>query len=118
MQTTYTAGTGGIAQYDAVYISSADTVLKADASALSTAKIIGFAPSVIAQATQGAIQEDGVLGGILSGAVPGDVYFLSETAGLISTSRPTTSGSAVIKVGYAKNATDLHIQIQFIGIRS
>lgn len=116
--TQYTAGTGGIAQFDAVYISSADTVLKADATATSTAKIIGFAPLAITATSDGSIQEDGVLAGVLSGATAGDVYFLSETAGQISTTRPTASGSMVVKVGYAKNATDLHIQFQFMGRRS
>lgn len=114
----YTAGTGGIAQFDAVYIDSADTVLKADATSTSTAKVIGFAPLAISATNNGSVQEDGVLAGVLSSATAGDVYFLSETAGQISTSRPTASGSMVVKVGYAKNATDLHIQFQFMGRRS
>lgn len=114
----YIAGTGGIAQYDAVYISGADTVLKADATATSTAKVIGFAPNAIAATSNGDIQEDGIISGILSGATAGDVYFLSETAGQIATTRPTASGSMVVKVGYAKNATDLQVQFQFMGRRS
>ena len=118
VQNTYTAGAGGIAQYDVVYISAADTVLKGDASAIATAKIIGFAPSAISASSTGAIQENGVLSGVLTGATAGDVYFLSTTAGLISTTRPTGSGEVVQKVGYAKNATDLQIQIEFVGIRS
>jgi len=118
VQTTYTAGTGGIAQYDVVYISSADTVLKADASAIATAKVIGMAPSAIVATSSGVIQEDGVVTGCLTGATAGTPYFLSTTAGLVATTRPTGSGEVVYKIGYAKNATDLHLQIEFVGIRS
>lgn len=116
--TIYTAGAGGIAQYDVVYISAADTVLKGDANAFASSKIIGFARDAIVAAAQGVIQEDGVLAGVLTGATAGDAYFLSETPGLISTARPTTSGAFVTLVGYAKNATDLQIQIQQIGRRA
>lgn len=116
--TAYTAGAGGIAQYDAVYISGADTVLKCDADALATSKFIGFAKSTVGAGSSVLIQEDGVLTGILSGATAGDAYFLSVTPGLISTNRPSGAGDVVFRVGYAKNGTDLHIQPQFVGIRS
>jgi len=114
----YTAGAGGIAQYDAVYISAADTVLKADASSSTSAHIIGFAPSAITAAADGAIQENGILAGVLSGATAGDSYYLQTTAGIIGTSIPTGTGNNVVRVGFAKNATDLQIAIQFVGIRS
>ena len=115
---SYTAGTGGITQYYAVRISSDDTVLHTDADAISTSKVIGFATQSIAVGNSVSIQENGVLAGALTGATAGDVYFLSTTTGQITTTRPTGAGDAVVKVGYAKNATDLHIQIQFMGIRS
>jgi len=114
----YTAGTGGIAQYDAVYISGADTVLKADATVFSTSKVIGFAPNAIGATSSGDILVAGVLTGVLTGATAGDAYYLSETAGLVSTTKPTTSGSVVYRVGYAKNATDLQLDLEFVGIRS
>lgn len=114
----YVAGTGGIAQFDAVYISAADTVLKANATALSTAKAIGFAPTAITATETGAIVTNGIIVGILTGATAGDVYFLDATAGLIATTRPSGSGNAVVKVGYAKNATDLQVDMNFVGVRS
>ena len=117
-QTIYTAGTGGIAQYDAVYISANDTVLKADASATATSRVIGFAPDAISAASTGPIQEDGVLKGVLTAATAGDPYYLATTAGTISTTVPTGTGQYVIRVGYAKNATDLQIQIQQVGRRA
>lgn len=117
--TTYTAGAGGISQYNAVYISAADTILKADADAFSTSKVIGFARNTASAGNNVTVQENGVLTGILSGAgTAGDPYFLSGTAGAISTARPTGAGKVVYKVGYAKNSNDLHIQLEFVGIRS
>lgn len=120
VKVTYTAAGGGISQYDAVYISAADTVDKADASAKATAKVIGFAPSAIGGSGSGLIQVSGVLAGAISesGVSAGDAMFLDTTAGQISTSRPTGAGEVVILVGYAKNATDLHIQIQGIRVRA
>jgi hypothetical protein len=115
---TYTAGAGGIAQYDAVYISENDTVLKAAAGTTAPSRLIGFAPAAITAAASGSIQEDGVLAGILTGATAGDAYYLDTTAGTISTTVPTGGGSYVVRVGYAKNATDLHIQIQQVGRRA
>jgi len=115
---TLTAATGGIAQYDAVYISGNDEVGKADATALSTAKTIGFAPAAITAAAQGLIQVEGVLSGVLTGATAGTPYFLQTTAGTIGTTKPTGSGNVVMKVGYAINATDLFIEPELMGIRS
>jgi len=116
--TEYTAGTGGISKYDVVYISGADTVNKADASSLSTAKLVGIAIADASESSNVMIQEDGVIAGILSNATAGTPYFLSTTAGLISTSRPFGPGEIVYKIGYAKNATDLHIQPEFMGRRA
>jgi len=115
---TYTAGAGGIAANDAVYISANDTVLKADASAKTTSKVIGFAPSAITAASSGSIQQAGVISGAISLATAGDPYFLDTTAGAISSSVPTGSGNVVIQVGYAKNADDLQIQIQSQRVRA
>ena len=118
VQNPYTAGTGGISQYDAVYISGNDTVLKASASASATAKLIGFATAAILAAAEGEIQEDGVLADVLTGAIAGTPYYLDTTAGGVSASIPTGSGNNVVRVGYAKNSTDLAIQIQHVGVRS
>ena len=115
---TYTAGTGGIAAKDAVYISANDTVLKAAATASPTDNLIGFAPSAITAATSGQVQLEGILSGALTAASAGDKYFLQTTAGTIGTTIPTGSGNSVILAGFAKNATDLQIQIQRIGRRA
>jgi hypothetical protein len=108
-----TAGTGGIAQYDAVKISGNDTVLKAQADALANAAVIGFSEAAIAESSAGNISLNGaVIEGVLSGATAGAKYYLSAaTAGAISTTVPTGSGEVILQVGYAKNATDLFCMI-------
>jgi len=104
---------------DAVYISANDTVKKAKADSPTTDKIIGFAVNDIADTADGFIRQAGIITGVIAGATAGDRYYLSkDTAGDIVSSPPTGAGNRVIQVGFAKNATDLDILIQFMGTRS
>jgi len=96
---------------DALYISAADNVSKADASAESTARLMGFAAAAAADTTTVSVCSEGLLGGF-SALTPGATYFLSETAGLITTTPPSTDDSAVVQVGYAKSATEIQIHIE------
>lgn len=97
---------------DVVYISANDTVAKASASALATAKAIGFAVTAVSSAAQAFIATNGSkIIGVLSGATAGAQYYLSTTAGALSTSIPTQSGEVIMPIGFALNATDLFVQI-------
>lgn len=117
LELSYTTDGTGVAARDAVYISAADTVTKADANALSTAHVIGFATSTVGAASPVTIRKAGTLGGF-TGLTSGAVQFLSETPGEITPTAPTTSGAVVKAVGVAKNTTTLDIQFQFVGIRA
>lgn len=117
VRNTYTADGTGINAYAPVYISAADTVSMGDASTLSTSKIFAIAPAAISASASGEVQENGVIPGALTGATPGQQYWLSTTAGQIQTSRPSNTGEVVFLVGYAKNSTDLQMQLQFVGVR-
>jgi len=108
---SYTAGAGGIAQYDAVYVSANDTVLKADADDMSTARVVGIASALIAESASGEIVLAGTITGVGSGWTAGAPVFLSGTAGELTQTAPSGSGDVVIRVGYAKNGTDLNINI-------
>lgn len=115
----YTNGNGGaITLGQAVYISGVDTVDLADASSAAADNPIGVVGEAsIASAASGLICSEGIVEGALTGATAGDKYFLQNTPGLLGTTVPTGSGNNVVFMGYAKNATDLHLQIQNVGRR-
>jgi len=93
---------------DVVYYSSTNTVAQADASDLSTSRVIGFIESK---------QSDTVctvrIGGftVTSGLSVGNRYFLSTTPGQISMTPPTNSGNVIVKVGTAKSASSFHVEV-------
>lgn len=109
---SYTAGVGGIAKGDIVYISANDTILPF--TSLSAAeKAIGIAyATVTAGNSVTVLANDTVLTGVLTGATAGDTYYWNGSA--LTTSMPTGSGSYVIKAGVAKNATDLHVEVETV----
>lgn len=103
---------------DAVFVKTDGKVYKAsaiDVSILSSSFEIGFA---ISGAISGAdIPVDTRLGKLLdgfSGLSVGSRYFLSESAGLISTEAPETCGSVVYQVGIAKTTDKLLYKSQLL----
>lgn len=86
---------------------------RADSDAKS--RIVGVART--AAAVNGdtlGIVRDGVAAGVLAGATAGDPYYLQDTGGL-GTFAAIGAGKRVIRVGYAKNATDLDVKIMDLG---
>ena len=75
----------------------------ADASAATTAESIGVV-SAVAGANDFTIQFGGKITG-LSGLTKGEAHFLSETAGLITATAPTTSGAITKPVLIADSTT-------------
>lgn len=113
----YVAISGGISARDVLYISAAGEVAAADANAEGTSRVIGFATAAAAGAAAASVQSDGVLSGF-SSLTAGARYYLSETAGAITATAPTTSGASVVQVGYAASTTKVQILIQQLGIRA
>lgn len=81
---------------------------KADATS-SGKHAVGFAPSAIANGASGTVQFEGTISG-LSGLTIGATYYLSTTAGGITTTAPTGAGQIVQKVGVAISATELSFE--------
>lgn len=118
VQTPYTAGAGGTAARDVVYVSAADTVLPAIASAAGTSQAVGLGVAAAAAAATVQVQENGVLTGF-SGLTAGARYYLSgSVAGAVTSTIPATSGHTIVQIGYAKSATAMHIHIEQMGRRA
>jgi hypothetical protein len=111
IKATYTAGVGGIAAFDAVYVSANNTVLKADADDIATSRVIGVAAAAITAAASGYIVTSGLLTGAGSGWTAGSPVYLSTTAGGLTQTAPSGSADCIVEIGIAKNATDLQINI-------
>ena len=92
----------------AVYVSGADTVDQADATAGSTkVPVIGFVTSKPTPTTA-VVQYSGVLPNVFVGLVPGTIYYLSETpGGIMPAGTLVPPGTWNQQVGVAKSATTL-----------
>lgn len=107
-----------VAARDVVYISSADNVSPADGSAGATSYAIGFATAAAAPAASVTVRSEGIISGF-SGLTVGSRYYLSaSTAGAITPTVPTGTGHTIVQVGYAKSATQVHIQLAQLGRRA
>jgi hypothetical protein len=121
-QETYTNGNAAsIALGDVVYLEAGvnDTVELADADTISHGEtIVGIATATIGASASGAIhtQRGRALAGVLTAATAGDVYYLSTTGTSTNTLTTTapSGGPAIVKIGFAKNATDLVFDPMFI----
>jgi hypothetical protein len=112
----YTAGEALVAT-DAVYISAADTVSKAECDVVTSSYLIGFATGAANTSDPVTVRKNGYLGGF-STLTAGARYYLSATAGAITATLPTGTGNVIVQAGYAKNTTTLDIQILQLGRRA
>jgi len=104
---------------DAVYISAADNVSKADVSGAGAAsRVMGFAKTAASDTDPVDICSEGVHSNF-SGLTAGARYFANPAvAGGITTTTPSGTGNTIVQVGYAKSATQLHIHIEQLGRRA
>lgn len=99
-----------LAAGDFVYFNGSGQVMKADADTLAKAAQGYVLASVASSGTATVYFDDSNTG--LSGLTPGAIYYLSATAGTVSTTAPTTSGHIVQEVGFASSATNLRVSIK------
>jgi hypothetical protein len=114
IRNTYTAGED-ITAAEVVYISAADTVSLADAA--TNYEAIGVASTTATSTNPVEVVSEGVLSGF-TGLTAGTRYFLAATPGAVTTTAPTGAGNRVFQIGFAKNTTDMHLQIAFVGRRA
>jgi hypothetical protein len=92
-----------------------DKLAKGRADTDAKSRIVGIARTAsTALNDTAAIVSEGVAAGVLSGATAGDPYYLQDTGG-VGTFAAVTSGKRVIRLGFAKNATDLFVDIMDLG---
>ena len=115
------AGANDIPPGTPIYCSGADEVAESQANALSTAKAIALAAETIPEDSGvGQAQTDGRLTlttgewdavtGDTGGLTPGARYYVSPTtAGMLTTTAPSTDGQVVVPIGSAKSATIMEI---------
>lgn len=107
----------------AVYPSTAGHAAKARADASGTSKAIGLAAAAVSSGASGDIQTNGVLSlttgewdaltGGSGGLTVGSTYYLSAaTAGLLTTTAPSTVGHYVVAIGIALSTTEMLIDIE------
>lgn len=111
----YTAGSA-ISAGDAVFVSANDTA--STYSTITNAEyVIGLAlASVSSGGTVEVLRNDTIITGVLSGATAGDKYFWDGSG--LTTTLPTGANEHCYLAGIAKNATDLHVQVEFIKVNS
>ena len=93
-----------------VYMFGSDDVRKADASDITTAKVVGFVETKPSTTTAW-IKTAGPLNGIFSGLEIGSDYFLDTNAGAMVTNVPTGSGEVIVALGKALTATSFIVNL-------
>ena len=93
---------GAIAAFDLVCVhDTTQEVVEADASAYATARVIGIAPVAISDTDTGTILLQGFIRDTSWSWTTGSTLYLSETAGAMTHTAPTTDGAFVQVVGVA-----------------
>ena len=93
---------GAIGAFDLVCIhTTTQEIVKADASAVGTARAIGIAPAAISDEATGTVLLHGFIRDDTWNWTTGGVIYTSETAGDLTQTAPTTDGAFVQVVGIA-----------------
>jgi len=114
--TQATAATGGLGISYPVYFNGSGQAATAAANNTLTAGVVGISIGTFAAGATATIQTHGecdLFGGLTAG-VP---YYLDDTGGAIEPYSTLTSGNRAIRIGYAKSATTLIINIQDLGVK-
>lgn len=106
---TQTAG-GTFSAYDPVRLSSGQYV-QSNATSSADAVVNGLAIGAGTADAEFSLVTSGLVVGAISGASPGQRYYLAAAGGLTTTA-PTTPGQYVLEVGRAVSATDLWVDVQ------
>ena len=101
---------GAISAFDLVCVhTTTSEVVEADASAYATARVIGIAPAAITDEATGTILLHGFIRDDSWNWTTGSTLYLSETAGAMTHTAPSTDGAFVQVVGVALSPDVVYI---------
>ena len=101
---------GAIAAFKLVCVhTTTQEVVTADASAYATARVIGIAPAAISDTATGTVLLHGFIRDDTFAFTAGSTLYLSETAGAMTHTAPTTDGAFVNVVGVALSPDVVYI---------
>lgn len=103
---------GGVTQWDAVYLNSSGAWVKADADGSGTFPVRGIAVSTVSTGGQTMVLNEGIFrdDGGTAWTIGGTIY-LSTTAGALTQTAPSTTGNTVQPLGYATAAHIIWVHI-------
>lgn len=105
------AGTGGLTQWQSVYLESGGTWLPADANGTGTFPCRGIVVAAASAGNPAIVLDNGVArNDAWTWTIGGDIY-LSTTAGGLTQTAPATAGDKVQKIGYALSADSMRVNI-------
>lgn len=108
-----------------IVVTAAETVAAARAVTITGVKAnatddtlppVGVTVAGAASAAPMQVIRAGLALGVLTSATPGAKYWLSATAGVITATKPVTAGNALWLLGIAATATDLQVQVSYLGV--
>lgn len=105
-----------LAAGDFIYIESAGTIAKADATVVAK-KAVGYVKSSVASGVAVNVYFDDS-NDSLTALTPGTTYYLDVTAGSVTATPPTATGNILQELGIAVNATTIHVNIKKPVIRA
>jgi len=101
---------GAISAFDLVCVHTVtQEVVEADASAYATARVIGIAPAAISDTATGTVLLHGFIRDDSWAWTAGSTLYLSETAGAMTHTAPSTDGAFVLVVGVALSPDVVYI---------
>jgi len=114
--TTATVATGGLGIAYPVYFNGSGQAAIAAANNTLTAGVVGIAINTYAGGATATIQTHGECD-LFSGLTVGAPYYLDDSGGAVELYSTLTSGNRAIRIGYAKSATTLILNIQDMGVK-
>jgi hypothetical protein len=111
IQITGLNNTGGVTQWDVVYLNSSSQWVLADANGVSTYPARGIATATVATGNATTVLVSGVIRNDAWNWTVGGTIYLSDTAGGLTQTAPSTTGDKVQVIGYALTADIMAVAI-------